>query len=74
MAWRDIPTEFRANRRCATEGCREMPVAHFEHGDVGSDYCSDCADRIERMRIRAEESNRQIDELEAAFAENPSIT
>lgn len=33
---------------CATEGCAQVATAHFEPGDVGSDYCHGCY-----MRIRA---------------------
>lgn len=33
--------------RCATEGCGGQPTTRFEHGGVGSNYCSGCRHRIE---------------------------
>jgi hypothetical protein len=65
--WFDIPVEHRADRRCVTKGCDAQPVARFEASGVGSDYCAECADRIERMRIRSAETNREIDDLERTF-------
>lgn len=67
MTWFDIPTEHRANRQCATKACARQPIAHFEHGGVGSDYCAECADRIECMRIKSADTNREMDELERAL-------
>jgi hypothetical protein len=65
--WLDLPDEERAKRRCTTNGCGGSPVARFEAGNIGSDYCIECADRVERMRVRSAESNREIDELERIF-------
>lgn len=71
--WTELP-KYEQRGECASADCGEVPVVAFEAGHVVSVYCADCARRIERMRVMSEESNRQIDELEAAFAENPSIT
>lgn len=46
---------------CATETCNQMGVAadvRFERGGVGSYYCADCARRIERMRVKADDGAR----------------
>lgn len=53
--------------RCTTMGCNGRPHARLIAGGVGSDYCVDCAPRIERMRLRSIETNREIDELEGIF-------
>jgi hypothetical protein len=44
--WRWLKLGERMNRRCASEGCPQVPVEHYEHDGVGSDYCMHCADRI----------------------------
>lgn len=71
--WRELP-KYEQRGECDSAGCREAPAVAFEAGHVVSVYCPDCARRVERMRASAERTNREIDELEAAFAENPSIT
>lgn len=52
---------------CATMDCANPPLVRFVTGGIGSNYCAPCARRIERMRIRSIETNREIDELEAEF-------
>jgi hypothetical protein len=67
MTWTSIPPALGFKRRCASKDCDRYPVAHFEHSGVGSDYCLPCSQRIERMRIKSTETNREIDELERVF-------
>lgn len=33
--------------KCATYGCGGQPTTRFEHGGVGSNYCSGCRAKIE---------------------------
>ena len=35
--------------KCASDGCNRVAVVHFEAGDVGSDYCSTCMDKIRKQ-------------------------
>lgn len=65
--WRAISDRERKRFMCASAHCDEMAAVHFEPGGVGSYYCPDCARRIERTRARSRKTNREIDELEAAF-------
>lgn len=65
--WEQLTVDLSEDRACATMNCDGVPVVRFLAGGVGSDYCAPCARRIERMRVRSIESNRQIDELEAEF-------
>lgn len=62
MQWFDIPTEFRAERRCASDGCSGVPVARFEAWGVGSDYCAECVEQIEKVAERASAPDAAIDE------------
>jgi hypothetical protein len=32
--------------QCATHECQQKAVWHFQAGDVGSDYCDPCHDKI----------------------------
>lgn len=66
-AWRALSERDRKRFMCASTNCDEMAVVHFEAEGVGSYYCPECARRIERLRVRSAETNREIDELEAAF-------
>ena len=65
--WMPLRLGERMTRLCASKECGRLPDFHFEHGGVGSDYCTECAQRIERMRIKSAETNREIDELERLF-------
>lgn len=65
--WEQLTADLSEARECASMNCNGVPVVRFEAGGVGSDYCAPCARRIERMRVRSIESNRQIDDLEAVF-------
>lgn len=65
--WTALPTYEQTSGECASLDCHERPAVAFEAGNVVSVYCPDCARRIERMRDRAAESNREIDELERIF-------
>lgn len=62
MRWYDIPTEHRADRRCASDGCMGQPVARFEAWGIGSDYCADCAKQVEKVVERASAPDEAIDE------------
>ena len=35
--------------RCTTNRCGGQPTWHLERGGVGSDYCSGCKEKIERL-------------------------
>lgn len=65
--WEQLTADLGEDRRCATVNCGTPPLVRFVAGGVGSLYCAPCARRVERMRVRSIESNRQIDELEAEF-------
>lgn len=65
--WSELPSYEQAKGACSSFNCVEHPVVAFEKDGVVSVYCADCATRIERMRVRSIESNREIDELESAF-------
>jgi hypothetical protein len=64
--WTKLP-RYEQRGECASLGCGEPPAVSFEAGNVVSVYCPECARRIERLRARSVESNREIDELEAIF-------
>ena len=64
--WTALPM-YERRGQCATQNCTNTPAVAFDVGDVVSPYCPECARKIERMRTRVAESNREIDELEAAF-------
>lgn len=65
--WEQLTADESEDSRCATMSCDNPPLVRFTAGGVGSNYCAPCARRVERMRVRSIESNRQIDELEAEF-------
>ena len=65
--WEQLEADVADDARCTSMQCSNVPVVRFVAGGVGSLYCAPCARRIERMRIRSIESNREIDELEAVF-------
>lgn len=65
--WEQLTAEESEGGRCASMNCGSEPLVRFIAGGVGSTYCAPCARRVERMRIRSIETNRQIDELEAEF-------
>ena len=65
--WEQLTADLSEDRECATMNCDGVPVVRFTAGGVGSPYCAPCARRIERMRVRSIESNKQIDDLESVF-------
>lgn len=65
--WEQLTADESDGNTCATQDCDGHPLVRFIAGGVGSLYCAPCARRVERMRIRSIESNRQIDMLEAEF-------
>lgn len=65
--WEQLTAEECEDGRCTSERCDNPPLVRFIAGGVGSNYCAPCSRRIERMRIRSIESNREIDELERIF-------
>jgi hypothetical protein len=46
ILWTPLKLGQCMNRHCASEGCGQQPTERFESGDVGSDYCAECADKI----------------------------
>lgn len=64
--WTPLPA-YEQRGECASLDCDEVPAVAFEAGQVVSVYCPDCARRIERMRVRGAEIDRQIDELEEQY-------
>ncbi len=65
--WEQLTADEGEDGKCASKQCSNPPLVRFVAGGVGSNYCAPCASRIERMRIRSIESNREIDELERVF-------
>lgn len=41
------------DRKCASDACCRSARWHLTAGDVGSDYCSECRDRIDDDEVRA---------------------
>lgn len=52
--WFDLHGDKRLGR-CATEGCGGQPTFRLESGGIGSDYCSGCRARIDRLKRRLDE-------------------
>jgi len=45
--WFDLTGDARLGE-CATDGCGSQPTMRLEAGGVGANYCSGCADKIQR--------------------------
>lgn len=45
--WSKLTDTEQAKEHCATDECYGRPMHRFEHGGVGSVYCSECKAAIE---------------------------
>lgn len=59
MNWFQLKGDARLGR-CASQKCGAQPTWRLEAGGTGSDYCSGCKEKIDRLRVKAEKLDRDL--------------